>query len=255
MRGMSGSFGACIAWRARDVAAHEPSGGKRGILTKIAGEDWLERFAPLHDLEGALRDEFAALPARAVPAGAELFAPGAPCRGFALVLEGEVRVDVVGASGRTMMLYRVGAGQTCVQTTLCLLGGSTYSAHGVAERDLALVMVPPALFDRAMAQASSFRRFVFASFAARLDEMTRLLETVAFVKIEARLAAALLGRARRQGPSFELTHVELAEEIGTAREVVSRQIEAFRRQGLVAGARGRIEILDQNGLEALATVT
>jgi CRP/FNR family transcriptional regulator len=216
---------------------------------------WIDHFRPLRALEEPVRAAFDALPVRAAPAGAELFAPGAPCRGFALVLEGEVRVDVVGSSGRSMMLYRVGPEETCVQTTLCMLGSSAYTAQGVAERELKLVMVPPDLFDRAIAESNLFRRFVFASFAARLDEMTRLLETVAFVRVEARLAAALLERARREGPAFELTHAALAEEIGTAREVVTRQLDAFRRHGLVSSARGRLEIVNASGLEALAKVT
>lgn len=214
---------------------------------------WLDGYAALGALAPELRAAFAALAPRPVPAGATLFAPGAPCLGFALVLEGSVRVDVTAESGRSILLYRIGPGQTCVQSTLCLLGEATYSATALAETALSLVFVPRPLFERAMAESQPFRRFVFRMFAARLDEMTRLLESVAFVRVESRLAAALLDRARRAGgPALAATHQELAEEIGTAREVVSRQLDGLRRDGLIATARGRLELLDPARLAALA---
>lgn len=226
-------------------------------MTKAApGEthgSWLDRYAPLSGLEEDMRAAFAALPPRSMPEGATLFAPGAPCQGFALVLEGRVRVDAAGPSGRSILLYRIGPGETCVQTTLCLLGEATYTATAVAETALTLAFAPRPLFDRAIAGSDVFRRFVFRMFAARLDETTRLLESVAFVRIEARLAAALTERARRAGAAaFEITHQELADEIGTAREVVSRQLDGFRRDGLIASGRGRLEVLDAARLGALA---
>lgn len=217
------------------------------------GGSWLDRYAPLGDLEVPLREAFAALPRRALPAGATLFSPGAPCLGFALVLEGEVRVDVTGASGRSILLYRVGAEETCVQTTLCMLGGASYTATATTETPVTLAIAPRALFDRAMATSQTFRRFVFERFAARLDEVTRLLESVAFVRVESRLAAALLARARRAGgAAFEATHQDLADDIGTAREVITRQLDGFRREGLVGSRRGRVEILNAERLELLA---
>lgn len=222
-----------------------------GIDEAHAG--WLDGYAPLRDLEAELREAFAALPRRALPVGATLFAPGAPCQGFALVVEGEVRVDVTGANGRSILLYRIGPGQTCVQSTMCLLGEGAYTATATVETPATLALAPRALFERAMATSPAFRRFVFRTFAARLDDVTRLLESVAFVRVEARLAAALLDRARRAGTSgFDVTHQDLADEIGSAREVVSRQLDAFRREGLIASARGRLDLLAPARLEAIA---
>ena len=218
-----------------------------------AEEGWLDGYGGLAGLKDELRAAFGALPRRTIPQGTTLFAPGAPCQGFALVLEGSVRVDVTGASGRSILLYRIGPGQTCVQSTLCLLGEASYSAAATCETELSMAFAPRALFERAMAESEPFRRFVFRMFAARLDEMTRLLESVAFVRVESRLAGALLERARRVGADcVEATHQDLAEEIGTAREVVSRHLDAFRRDGLIASARGRLDLLDRTRLAALA---
>jgi CRP/FNR family transcriptional regulator len=212
---------------------------------------WLDGFAPFRDLEPAARETLSRLPELKIPKGKVLFSAGSPCQGFVLVLEGCVRVGVTGENGRRLALYRVAPGETCVQTTLCLMGALDYSAEGVAETDLLLVIVPPALFLRLLRESADFAQFVFERFGARLSEMTRLVETLAFLRVDARLAGAVLARA---GDSFvfEATHQELAEDIGAVREVVSRQLALFQRAGLVRLARGRIEIGDRAGLEDLA---
>lgn len=217
---------------------------------------WIDAYAPLAGLDAPTRARFSALKPRHAPAGARMFAPGSSCQGFVLVLRGSVRVDMTGRGGRSLTLYRVGPAETCVQTTLCMLGADVYTAEGVAETDIDFVVTPATLFEEAMAGSDGFRRFVFARFASRLGEMMRLLETIAFVRVDARLAAAMQARADRAGaPVVTATHQQLAEEVGTAREVVSRQLDSFRRDGLVALTRGRIAILDPARLAALASVT
>jgi len=209
---------------------------------------WLEHFAPLQKLDPFAREELERLTELKIPKGRTLFSAGAPCQGFVILLEGVVRVGVTGESGRRLVLYRVAPGETCVQTTLCLMGALDYSAEGLAETDVRLVVVPPPLFKRLLRESGDFAQFVFERFGARLAEMTRLVEILAFARVDARLAAAVLARAG-EGAWFEATHQDLAEDIGAAREVVSRQLALFQRAGLVRLARGRIEIGDRAGLE------
>jgi CRP/FNR family transcriptional regulator len=216
------------------------------------GNTWLDRYRPLAGIEADARAQLQALPALHVPAGTELFAPGSPCQGFVLVVEGSVRVSLTSESGRMLTLYRVGVGETCIQTTLCAAGGGAYSAEGVAETDLTLAMVPLLLFDRLTAESKVFRQFVFARLGDRMAEMTRVLETIAFVRVDARLARALL--AKPFDKSVSVTHQELADEIGSAREVVSRQLQIFARQKLVLLHRGSVEISDRHGLGLVAQI-
>ncbi|MCC2097900.1 MAG: cyclic nucleotide-binding domain-containing protein, partial [Hyphomicrobiales bacterium] len=77
-------------------------------------DSWLDRYPPLRDIEPQPRAQLAALPAMPIPAGTELFAPGSPCRGFVLVIEGSVRVSLTSETGRMLTLYRVGVGETCI---------------------------------------------------------------------------------------------------------------------------------------------
>ncbi len=129
----------------------------------------------------------------------------------------------------------------------------SYSAEGIAESDVSLVMIPLGMFDTLLGQSRAFRSFVFSRFGDRLAEMTHVLETIAFVRIDARLAAALL--ARREAGVIETTHQDLADEIGSAREVVSRQLHSFAGQGLIEVRRGAIEIRDRHGLGLVARVS
>lgn len=215
---------------------------------------WLDAFSPLAAVEGAAREALAQLPIHRAARGKTLFSPGASCPGFIVLLDGVARVEVAAANGRRLLLYRVARGETCVQTTLCLMGGLHYSAEGTAETDLRFVAIPAPLFDRLLRENPVFARFVFERFGARLAEMTRLIECIAFLRVDARLAAALLSRAE-DGASVLATHQALAEDIGAAREVVSRQLAAFQRAGLLRLSRGEIEICDREALSRLTCVT
>jgi CRP/FNR family transcriptional regulator len=191
-----------------------------------------------------------ALPAQTVPRGARLFTPGTRPQGFAIVLQGRVEVFLTGPTGRDILLYAVEPGQSCIQTTLGLLGDEPYSADALATTDCTLVMIPSALFHSLMDTSAPFRSFVFRAFATRMSDMTHLLERVAFTRIEHRLAAALLDIA--QGDTVTATHADLATRIGSAREVVSRRLDAMARQGLLRTDRGHITLTDLPALRQIA---
>jgi CRP/FNR family transcriptional regulator len=183
----------------------------------------------------------------ALPAGSRVFAAGDAPAGFPLVLEGSVRVAKVAAQGRELALYRVGPGEGCILTSSCLLGASPYTAQGVVERATRLLVLPPPLFAALLAH-EPFRGFVFRLFSERLADLTELVEAVAFRRLDARLAERLLGR----GAKLRITHQQLADELGTVREMVSRVLKSFEEQGLVTLGREQIEIVDPAGLRRLA---
>lgn len=205
--------------------------------------------APLH-LSPAHAARIEALPRRDVPPGTVLFRPGDPAQGFVVVLEGRIEVFLTGASGREILLYAVEPGQSCIQTTLGLIGDEAYSGEAVTTTPARVVLIPKPLFLSLMDEDAGFRGFVLQAFGQRMQEITRLLERVAFGRIEARLAATLLDLA--QGGDVHATQAELAARIGSAREVVTRRLEAMGRAGLVATERGVVRLLDPEGLRRLA---
>ena len=186
----------------------------------------------------------------AVPRGAVLFRPEDACQGFVVVREGTIRVSLTAENGREIVLYRVRPGEVCLQTFGCLVNGRTYSAEGVAETDLSLEIIPVGEFQRRVEQDIAFRQQLFSGVAARFADLERLVEDVALSSIEERLARALL-RLAGSGTTVDATQEALATEIGSAREVVSRQLGLFARAGLVEVARGHIALKDRDGLEAL----
>ncbi|MDE2361779.1 MAG: Crp/Fnr family transcriptional regulator [Hyphomicrobiales bacterium] len=216
--------------------------------------DWVDGVPALAGLEPAARALLADVRPFDVEAGRALFTPGSACSGFAVVLSGVVRVGVNSEGGRALTLYRVARDEVCVQTTLCLMAGLDYTAEGVTETQVRMAMIPAARFDALMAASKIFRTFVFSRFGARLQDISKLLETIAFARVDSRLAATLLARADTDG-TVAATHQALAEEMGTAREVVSRQLDAFAKAGLVRTARGEVRVLDRPALEARASVT
>lgn len=211
-----------------------------GLLNAV-----LAAFPALAPLPAPLRGLLAAgLTPVAVPAGQRAFADGDPCRAFLLVLSGSVRVQKVGESGREIVLYRVMPGQTCVLTTNCLLAGEDYGAEGITETPVTAAALSVSTFQALLAQSADFRRFVFASFATRIADLLALIEDVAFGRIDQRLHHALWQRQRQHGRSLlEVTHQDLAVELGTAREVISRRLKDFERQGWLRLSRGKIELL------------
>ncbi|MBK7355725.1 Crp/Fnr family transcriptional regulator [Propionivibrio sp.] len=180
--------------------------------------------------------------------GAELFAEQQPCHGFPLLISGTIKIVKCTPAGREMLLYRVEPGDSCVITSSCLLGHVTYTACGIAETSLRMVVLPERVFECLIAQNAAFRDFVFRLFAERLADMMLLLEEVAFHRLDQRLAKLLLAKAE----PIQATHQLLADELGSVREMISRLLKGFAAQGLVSLGRERIRVLDRNGLRQVA---
>lgn len=184
-----------------------------------------------------------------VPAGSVLFDEHQPCQGFPFVLDGAIRVAKAAANGRELPLYRVVPGESCIITSSCLLGRTDYNARGTAEQATTLGLLPAPLFAELLGDPG-FRVFVFHLFAERMADLMQLVEEVAFKKLDQRLAKLLLGHGRL----LHTTHQQLADELGSVREIVSRLLKGFADQGLVRLGREQVEILDPVRLRALASV-
>jgi len=215
-------------------------------------EAWIDRFTNLAALpEGdrkLLTDRAAEV---SLPAGTTIFAPGVAAESFLLVLDGTVRVQQVSPGGREIVLYRVTGGETCIMTTACLLSDEAYAAEGIAETAVQAIAIPKSAFEEAIARSAGFRRVVFADYSHRISDLMHVVEEVAFERLDKRLAQRLMDLAGPDGV-VSATHQDLAAELGTAREVVGRQLKELVRRGWVELARGRIELKQPDQLSALA---
>jgi len=181
-----------------------------------------------------------------VPAGQILFDDHQACQGFPFVIEGSVRVIKYAPNGRELPLYRVTPGETCIISSSCLLGRENYNARGIAESATELMLLPREAFDALLGEPA-FRDFVFHLFAHRMADLMQLIEEVAFQRLDQRLPPFLLGKGR----VLHVTHQQLADELGSVREFVSRLLKGLAAQGLVRLSREQIEILDPAGLRKL----
>lgn len=214
---------------------------------------WVEHFPGLRTLDPQVaRPLVEAAQVVRLPAGTRIFGPGQAPEAYLLLIEGVVRVQQVSEQGREIVLYRVQGGESCALTTACLMGYEAYQAEGIAETDIEAVAIPRATFDDMIGKSTEFRRFVFTAFSQRVTNLFSIIEEVAFSRIDVRLASRLLD-LMNASRHIELTHQQLAAELGTAREVISRQLTEFQRRGWIATQRGSIEILKPDQLRTLAT--
>lgn len=194
----------------------------------------------------------AALPAHDLSKGTVLFRQGDAAEGFVVLLDGRIEVYLTGPSGREILLYAVEPGQSCVQTTLGLMGDDPYAGEAMTATDVRAVIIPKPLFLGLMDRDAGFRAFVMRAFGQRMQDVTRLLERVAFGRVEARLAEALLALA--EDGVVHATQAELAARIGSAREVVTRRLDAFVKAGWVQTDRGSVQITDAGALRQRAAM-
>ncbi len=212
---------------------------------------WIDRFPSLKELPDEVRQRLQAESRIvALPEGTRIFGAGQSPSNFLLLLEGTIRVQQASESGREIVLYRVSAGESCALTTACLMGHEHYQGEGIAERPIEAVAIPRDTFDELIANSSVFRRFVFTAFSARITDLFRVIEEIAFARIDVRLAQKLLQLKNAKG-EIEATHQRLAVELGTAREVISRQLNEFQRRGWLKSGRGVIAIVQEGALQDL----
>lgn len=196
----------------------------------------------------SLANRIGAMPAK-FRAGATLFRPGDPARGWIVLQAGRIRVGLIADNGREILLYRVATGEACLLSTSALLSSEPLAAFGVAETDIDSLVVPAARFERLLAEDAEFRVQVLRGYAQRVADLVTTIEDAMFHALPERLARLLIARA--SGGVVEATHQEIAAELGSAREVVSRVLRRFERDGLIAGERGRLRLLDPDRLSAM----
>jgi CRP/FNR family transcriptional regulator len=214
--------------------------------------EWTQRFPGLSRLNEVTKHQLVSQSAIIdVPKGTTLFGPGNSPQNMLFLLEGTVRVSQESDTGHEIVLYRIESGQSCVLTTACLLSYEDYSAAGVAETAVKAAAVPREVFDDLMAQSKPFRTFVLAAFSKRMTDLFLMIDEVAFQRLDVRLADKLIKLSNGTN-QVATTHQKLSVELGTAREVISRQLQEFQRRGWIEQARGSVTLIDRSNLERLA---
>jgi len=181
--------------------------------------------------------------------GKDVFIEGDQCDAIALLISGVVRVYKIGETGREITLYRFGLGESCILTANAILSQQSFPAIATVERDAEAVMIPAEKFREWISRYDMWRKFVFDLLSQRLSSVMAIVDEVAFQRMDVRVASLLLARSRVQNP-MRITHQEIAAELGSSREVISRLLEDFSEREFIRVRRGEVEVLDPDGLGA-----
>jgi len=184
-----------------------------------------------------------------IPTGKDVFVEGDRANAIALLVSGVVRVYQIGETGREITLYRFGNGSSCILTANAILSHKNFPAIATVEQDAEAVMVPADAFRDWVRHYDLWRDFVFDLFSQRLLTVMATIDEVAFQRMDRRIASLLLNQAKSQNP-LRITHQQIAAELGSSREVISRLLEDFVSDGSIRTRRGIIEVVDFELLES-----
>jgi CRP/FNR family transcriptional regulator len=205
----------------------------------------LDAFPFLKDSDKEIREQMLTHVSIAkIPKGNCIFLEGDECRNFALILSGMVRVYKLGESGREITLYRLHAGDSCILTASCILSQNSFPAIAAADEEVEAALVPSNIFREWTGRYEIWRNYVFNLLAKSLSSVMATLEEVAFQRMDVRIAEYIMKLSKKSNNGIKITHQDIAMELGTSREVVSRILKHFEYDKLITLQRGVIILND-----------
>lgn len=159
-----------------------------------------------------------------------------------LVVEGSVKVYKLDESGKEIILYHILPGESCILSITSCLNDRESKVRAQIEKKTKLITIPSQKVKEWMDVFPAWRKFVLKLYYNRLDELLSLVDDIAFKRVDYRLTAKLLKLHKKYGENIPITHQSLANEIGTAREVVSRLLKHLESEGKISLERGSIRI-------------
>jgi CRP/FNR family transcriptional regulator, anaerobic regulatory protein len=179
---------------------------------------------------------------RSFPAGTELIRPGDPIDQIPIVAKGSLRIVLQDAKGHERFLYHIMPGESCALSLMCCTTRRTSSILAVVEEDAELVFVP-AQYTDAWMEFAEWRKYVSDTQAQRFGELLETLEVVAFRKMDDQLLDLLMKRVQATGNmTLKITHQEIATELNSPREVITRLLHQLQNRGAVTIGRGSVEV-------------
>jgi len=176
-----------------------------------------------------------------------LFKPGDSCQAFLILCSGSIRVEMTAKSGRELNLYRMQPSESCILTTSALLNSEHYYAQGVAESDITAIALSVDDFYKAIQFSNTFTRYVLSGYASRISSVIRLVDRMAARDVMFDVCQYLVSNVNQE-MHVMATQTQMANEIGTAREVVGRKLHALELEGVISLKRGEVVIQDMTYL-------
>ena len=178
-----------------------------------------------------------------------IYSPEQECLGLVMVLSGEVRAVMLSQEGREIVLYRLKSGETDVLSASCVVNQITFETQMISDTDCELLIIPAVCLSAFKENNIHVRCFIFEKLGERFSDVMHRMQEMLFTRVDSRLAQALLHRAEQTGKTeITVTHEQLAADINSSREVVSRTLKSMEKQNLLRLGRGRVTVLDKTKL-------
>ncbi|MGA0559693.1 Crp/Fnr family transcriptional regulator [Larkinella sp. VNQ87] len=179
--------------------------------------------------------------------GDYLIRPGSYVRSVPILLSGSVKIMRPDAEGREALLYHLGGLDSCAMSLTCCLENKPSEIVAVAEEKTRLIAIPIGKVEEWICRFPTWKQFVFRTYQRRFDDMIATIDSIAFQKLDERLLTYLRKKTQNaQSAVLQITHEEIAREMATSREVISRLLKQLERVGYLRLSRNKIEILDKN---------
>lgn len=181
---------------------------------------------------------------RSFHAGDIIMRTGQYIKSTVLVLEGRIKIYRENSDGGEFLMYYLGPGQACAVSMICAIQSQTSEIMAQAEEDTELLMIPIQLMDEMMNKYKSWYQFVIQTYRGRFDELLSVVDNIAFRNMDERLEFYLKRHTSVSGKkTVELSHQQIADDLNSSREVISRLLKKMEQRNLVKLHRNMIELI------------
>lgn len=178
---------------------------------------------------------------------------GMECSGVIIVRTGSLRLYIMSDEGRDITLYRLESGDMCMLSASCVLQSITFDVFVDAEEKSECFVISGPAFAKLSERNAAVRIFALEIAVSRFSDVMWVMQQILFMSMDKRLAIFLYDEAKRtESDTIFLTHDQIARYMGSAREVVSRMLKYFSKEGIVEVSRKGVKILDKKRLYSLA---
>jgi len=168
---------------------------------------------------------------------------GDPIVYMPLLLKGQLRILREDEEGHELLLYYIRPGETCAMSLTCCSGNAVSNVRAVAEEDTELLLLPIQIIDEWTTKYPSFKSFILKTYQRRFEELLNTIDSIAFHNLDDRLMQLLRQKSEKEGSVLRTTHQELANQLNSSREVISRLLKQMERKGKIQMGRNKITLL------------
>jgi CRP/FNR family transcriptional regulator len=168
---------------------------------------------------------------------------GDPIVYMPLLLKGQLRILREDEEGHELLLYYIRPGETCAMSLTCCSGNAVSNVRAVAEEDTELLLLPIQIIDEWTTKYPSFKSFILKTYQKRFEELLNTIDSIAFHNLDDRLTQLLKQKSEKEGSELKTTHQELANQLNSSREVISRLLKQMERKGKIQMGRNKITLL------------